>query len=327
MRNSLLVFKRDLIRLLRAPAALVVVLVLAILPSVYTWYNVLGFWDPYENTGNLKVCVVDQDKGGSTELTGKLDVGEMIVRELRKNTQLDWQFTSFDESMMLIQSGQVYATFVIPEDFTERLLALTDGVYEQPEILYYVNEKAGPVAPKITDAGATTLDETVNSTFVATVSDAIVKGVDEAADAAKENALSAQSDAAAKIESACVSIQEGRSALAASAEQASAAQAGLAQVQDALASARTQADQASEALGTISSLATSLQEQLSTFSETATPAVSASLLAVSQAAAKANAGAGQAAADLQAANASISASAAEARALLAQSSALTQIDF
>ena len=87
MKSILRVFKRDLARLLRAPAALVVVLALTILPSVYTWYNVLGFWDPYENTGNLKVCVVNLDHGGSSEMTGKLDVGEQIVGELRKNMQ------------------------------------------------------------------------------------------------------------------------------------------------------------------------------------------------------------------------------------------------
>ena len=34
------------------------VLALLVLPSVYTWYNVVGFWDPYNNTGALRVCVV-----------------------------------------------------------------------------------------------------------------------------------------------------------------------------------------------------------------------------------------------------------------------------
>ena len=32
------------------------VLALLVLPSVYTWYNVVGFWDPYNNTGALRVC-------------------------------------------------------------------------------------------------------------------------------------------------------------------------------------------------------------------------------------------------------------------------------
>ena len=38
MKNVLAVLKRDFIRLVKAPAALVVVVALLILPSLYTWY-------------------------------------------------------------------------------------------------------------------------------------------------------------------------------------------------------------------------------------------------------------------------------------------------
>lgn len=75
MRNVLKILKRDLLRLLKTPQALVVVFALMVIPSLYTWYNVIGFWNPYDNTGNLTVCVVNQDAGGSSELTGELNVG------------------------------------------------------------------------------------------------------------------------------------------------------------------------------------------------------------------------------------------------------------
>ena len=44
MRNVLKILKRDVLRLVHTPAALVVVVALLLLPSVYTWYNVIGFW-------------------------------------------------------------------------------------------------------------------------------------------------------------------------------------------------------------------------------------------------------------------------------------------
>ena len=53
MGNVLRVFKRDVLRLLKAPCALVVVIALLVLPSVYTWYNVVGFWNPYDEHGQL----------------------------------------------------------------------------------------------------------------------------------------------------------------------------------------------------------------------------------------------------------------------------------
>ena len=58
---------RDLKRFGKAPAAIIVAVFLLVLPSLYTWFNVRGFWDPYDNTGNLRVCVVDEDEGAGDD--------------------------------------------------------------------------------------------------------------------------------------------------------------------------------------------------------------------------------------------------------------------
>ena len=88
MRNILRVLGRDFKRLLKAPAALVVVIVLVVLPSTYTWVNVIGFWNPYNNTGNMRVCVVNEDTGGSNDIMGDMNLGNQIVDQLHENTQL-----------------------------------------------------------------------------------------------------------------------------------------------------------------------------------------------------------------------------------------------
>ena len=75
MKNVLLVLKRDFLRILKAPASIVVVLALIVLPSLYTWFNVVGFWDPYGNTGNLRVCVVNEDEGSSSNCTTTISSG------------------------------------------------------------------------------------------------------------------------------------------------------------------------------------------------------------------------------------------------------------
>ncbi len=174
MKTIFHILKRDLLRLVKTPAAMVVVLAMIVLPSLYTWYNVLGFWDPYANTGKLKVVVVNEDRGGTTDLTGELHVGDTILATLQDNDQLDWVFTNREEGMERLAAGEVYAVFVSPGDFTSNLLSLTTGNFTKPAITYYVNEKTGPVAPKITNAGAGVLESTINSTFVSTVSQVIV---------------------------------------------------------------------------------------------------------------------------------------------------------
>ena len=54
MKNVWLVFKRDILRLLKVPPALMVILFLIVLPSIYTWYNVAGF-GIYDNTSAMRV--------------------------------------------------------------------------------------------------------------------------------------------------------------------------------------------------------------------------------------------------------------------------------
>ena len=322
MGNVLRVLKRDVLRLLKVPPALVVVLALLILPSVYTWYNVVGFWNPYDNTGNLRVCVVNEDAGGSSELTGELRIGDMIVDELHQNTQLDWAFVDHDTAMDELAAGKSYAAFVIPHDFTERLLSLTTGSFTQPELEYYVNEKAGPVSPKITDTGASTLDETINSTFVSTVSDVAADAIDQALAESNATLASSRSRAAADIGEAVQATGEARGALAEVGAAADSARDKASGAKDTLSRARDAVGTAGDALATVSDLAAQMQSDLAGFSAAAMPAVSQSLVAVSQASSKANAAVGAAAEAAGQAQGDIGASLAQARAVVEDNRAL-----
>ena len=283
VRNVLKILKRDLLRLLKTPQALVVVFALMVIPSLYTWYNVIGFWNPYDNTGNLTVCVVNQDAGGSSELTGELNVGERIVDQLHENNQLHWEFTDYDAAMNELKSGRAYAAYVIPEHFTADLLTITTGSFTQPKIEYYVNEKSGPVAPKITDTGATTLDETINSTFVATVSDVVVKTIDEKVNEGRESTKEMQSKAAQKISEAVAATGEVRRVLADLGDASKAAKDKAASAKETLSEASAGIDAADKSLGQMGETATAMQKTLSDFSAFALPAVTAGLDDITQA--------------------------------------------
>ncbi len=207
------IIKRDLIRLIKAPAALIVVAALIIIPSLYTWVNVYGFWNPYDNTANMRVCFVTEDKGGYNELTGELNLGDMIDETLRENNQLGWAFMSKDEALEEVQSGKAYAAFMVPEDFTDNLLTLFTSDFTKPQIQYYVNEKLGPVSPKVTDAGSTTLDETINSTFVETVSKTVAEKLNDAIYKTNDTLNSKEEKAVSKIEAARNALLNSRDSL------------------------------------------------------------------------------------------------------------------
>lgn len=262
MKNVLKILARDILRLVKAPAALVVVIVLVILPSAYTWYNVIGFWDPYGNTGNLRVCVANEDAGASSELMGDIDVGQMIVDELRENTQMDWQFMDEGAALAEVESGEAYAAFVIPSDFSSKLLTIITPDFDQPFIAYYVNEKIGPVVPKITDTGATTLDDTVNSAFVSAVSNVIAEKFDDTLQASEERIASSRSEAASLIAEGIQACSDARSAIAEERGALSTSSERLGAAESAMGTVRQDIAQAQSSLASLSGLAVSTQEAI-----------------------------------------------------------------
>lgn len=277
MKNVLRVLKRDILRLLKVPPAIVVVLALLVLPSAYTWYNVLGFWNPYENTGHLSVCVVNEDRGADSELTGHIDVGQMIVDELHDNHQLDWRFVSYDEAMAQVQSGESYAAYVIPEDFSEKLLTITSGDFQKPDVDYYVNEKEGPVAPKITDTGANTLDDRINTAFVETVAEKATEALDHAIDQSNAQVTQAKSHATRQVQEAKASLEQASASIAELANRAQDAKARAEAAKASLQTAKGAIDDASDAMSSVAAVSSSLQSNYMSFAATSVPLITSAM--------------------------------------------------
>ena len=174
MKTVLAIFRRDLWRILRNPVALVVTIGVAVLPSLYAWFNIMALWDPYSNAKNLPVAVVSMDRGAQSPQTGRINAGRSVIQELRANKSLGWQFMDDDQrAIEEVHSGQCYAAIIIPERFSADLVGIVEGTGNRPALNYYVNEKKNAIAPKVTDTGASTIDQEINTVFVSAVSDAL----------------------------------------------------------------------------------------------------------------------------------------------------------
>ena len=170
MRKVFQIFLRDLKRLLKNPVAIIVTIGVAIIPSLYAWFNILANWDPYENTSTVPIAVVIQDKGADISDMGYTNAGDMIRERLEENTQLGWTFVDTqDAALEGVEAGTYYAAFIIPEDFTSTLADVLNGSTNKAHIAYYVNEKVNAVVPKVTDTGSTTLENQISNEFVDTV--------------------------------------------------------------------------------------------------------------------------------------------------------------
>ena len=119
MGNVARILKRDIIRLFRSPAAMIVAMALLVLPSIYTWYNVVAFWNPYESTGGLQVCVVNEDAGAESDVTGPLNVGDRIAEQLLENEKLN----AYTIEKNGVKKSRITASF--PSGFTEAITSST----------------------------------------------------------------------------------------------------------------------------------------------------------------------------------------------------------
>ena len=107
--------------------------------------------------------------------------GPQVVKKLKQNDELGWRFVDNEEQAVHgVETGGYYAAIVLPKDFSTSLVESVTGTSKQPKIKYYVNEKKNAIAPKITDTGATTIDEQINSAFVTTVATTVASAVSEA---------------------------------------------------------------------------------------------------------------------------------------------------
>ena len=73
------IFTGDLQKIRNNTIAWIVVMGLTIVPSLYAWFNIAASWDPYGNTGNLKVAVANMDAGYRGSLFPMtLNVGDQV---------------------------------------------------------------------------------------------------------------------------------------------------------------------------------------------------------------------------------------------------------
>ncbi len=182
MKNIIKVFLNDCKHIERNVVALVVVMGLAVLPSLYAWFNILSNWDPYgpESTSNIKVAVAYDDTG--INISGMdINISTNIVEALKTNDTIGWVFTdSTDEAIEGVWSGDYYAALIMPADFSKDMVSFLADNMTHPEIIYYTNQKKNAIAPKITDKAKTAVQQQVNATFISTLTEAIMKSADVA---------------------------------------------------------------------------------------------------------------------------------------------------
>lgn len=170
MRNIWTVFKTDIRTLSKCFFACLVVVAIALLPSLYAWLNIYSNWDPYGNTGGISIAVASLDEGYTDEDGVYENKGEDVIADLREATSIHWVIVDTeDEAKEGVYAGDYYAAVVIDENFSRNMFRMLTDWTGKPAITYYENAKKNAVATKITDTAVETLKRSISENYLEVV--------------------------------------------------------------------------------------------------------------------------------------------------------------
>ncbi|MGL4989934.1 MAG: YhgE/Pip family protein [Sarcina sp.] len=168
------VLGKDLKKIIKNPAAIIVVLGICFIPSLYAWITLKANWNPYVNTGNIPIGIINQDNGTIVD-NQIVNVGDQILTQLQTNHNIGWKFTTIQQGEEGLKNGQYYALIIIPGNFSKDLATLTTANPVKPTLTYEVNDKTNIIATKITQVANQELVEQIQENFVKVVNQEVLQ--------------------------------------------------------------------------------------------------------------------------------------------------------
>lgn len=165
IENIAEIVKNDFKSAFSNPIVTIVLIGLIVLPSLYALLNIQACWDPYGNTGEVEFAIANLDKGASFE-DMQLNVGNELVKDLKKNDKFKWVFVTEDELREGVYKGDYYAGIIMPKNLSENIVSIAGDDPQQAKLEYIVNMKANPVGAKLTDSGSNAVYNALNAKII-----------------------------------------------------------------------------------------------------------------------------------------------------------------
>ena len=260
--NIVEIMKNDFKSVFSNPIVTIILIAIIILPSLYALLNIQACWDPYGNTGNVEFAIANLDNGSTFEGT-HINVGNELVKDLKKNDKFKWTFVTEDELRDGVYSGKYYAGMVIPKNLTENVISITGDDPKQAELEYVVNVKSNPVATKLTDTGANTVYTTLNAKIIQIINLAAYGKLGELQEGLASGA-SQLASGGSQLQSGAAQVSSGASQVSSGVGQvedgASQVQSGASQVQSGASSVKSGASQVQQGSSAVQQGASQVQQ-------------------------------------------------------------------
>ena len=195
----------------------IVLVALILIPSIYTVVFLGSMWDPYGNSGDLPVAVVNKDKAVEYN-DKKLDVGDQLVKKLKDNDSLDFHFVNSKEANKGLKNGDYYMVITIPSNFSKNATTLLDKNPKKMVLNYTTNPGTNYVASKMDDSAIAKIKAEVSSSVTKTYAETIFTSIGTMSDGFAEASDGTQqlSDGMTQLEDGNKTISDNLKVLASS---------------------------------------------------------------------------------------------------------------
>ena len=168
--------KKEWQSLLKNKFMVVVVIGIMIIPTIYTTIFLGSMWDPYGEVDKLPVAVVNEDE--SVVYNDKaMDVGSELVKNLKENNSLDFNFVDKDTANEGLENGTYYMVVTIPKDFSKNATTLMEDTPKKMQLDYEINPGTNYIASKLSQTAVNkiknNIQEKITKQYAETIFDEI----------------------------------------------------------------------------------------------------------------------------------------------------------
>ncbi len=149
---------------------IVIFAVILLIPIIYSFFYLKSYWDPYGNLTDMKIAIVNLDKGEDEKNEGK-----EFVQSIKDSNVFNICEVDEKDANKGMQDGKYYATITIPSNFTESLNSASSTDKQIAQITYSPNQATNYLATQIVNSAVktmeTSLEEKISGKVVETLSD------------------------------------------------------------------------------------------------------------------------------------------------------------
>ena len=154
----------------------IVLCAIMIIPMIYACVFLGSMWDPYGQTDQLPVAVVNKDKEVEYN-DSTMDIGKQLSDRLSKNDSMDFNIVSSTKAQKGLKDGKYYMIITIPENFSKNATTLLDDDPQTMMLTYTTNPQTNYIATKMDDSAMAKVKTEISSTVTKTYSKILFKNV------------------------------------------------------------------------------------------------------------------------------------------------------